>query len=124
MIKTGVSYDIEYNIKPQGFSVVSNLGDNFVKNILPEPVLRRGPHNQDTRELFPNLYSIERQNLKVSYLVNGEHFVQHINNSQSFISIEGSYSFKTSDKRYHSISYEIPLDFDYVAMIVKGEYKI
>lgn len=123
MIKTGVSYDIEYNIKPQGFSVVSNLGDNFVKNILPEPVLRRGPHNQNTRELFPNLYSIERQNLKVSYLINGEHFVQHINNTQSFLSIEGSYSFKTSDKKYHSISYEIPLDFDYVAMIIKGEYK-
>ncbi|CAO1437450.1 unnamed protein product [Diamesa hyperborea] len=121
--RNGVSYDIEYNIKPQGFSVVSNLGDNFVKNILTEPVFRRGPHNQNTRELFPNLYSIERQNLKVSYLINGEHFVQHINNTQSFLSIEGSYSFKTSDKKYHSISYEIPLDFDYVAMIIK-EYEI
>lgn len=56
-----------------------------------------------------------------SYLRNGENFVQFIGYQNKFTSIEGSYTLRTSDRRYHTIVYEIPLDdFDYVGMAVKG----
>lgn len=60
-----------------------------------------------------------------SYLKNGENFIQFIGNQNKFSSIEGSYTLRTGDRRYHTIVYEIPLnDFDYVGMSVKGKNKI
>lgn len=57
-----------------------------------------------------------------SYLRNGENFIQFIGRKNRFASIEGSYTLRTSDRRYHTIVYEIPLDdFDYNGMAVKGE---
>lgn len=57
-----------------------------------------------------------------SYLRNGENFIQFIGHKNRFASIEGSYTLRTSDRRYHTIVYEIPLDdFDYNGMAVKGE---
>lgn len=38
--------------------------------------------------------------------------------------MEGQYTFRTSDKRYHSITYEVPLDeFDYPVMTIR-EYEV
>lgn len=54
---------------------------------------------------------------------NGENYIQFITNRNAFPSIEGQYTMRTSDGKYHSITYEIPLDFDYNEMIVR-EYEI
>jgi len=61
--------------------------------------------------------------LNRSYLKDGSNYIQHINLRNSFPSIEGSYTFKTSDKNYHTVSYEVPLDLDYSTLIVK-QYEI
>ena len=38
--------------------------------------------------------------------------------------MEGQYTFRTSDKKYHSITYEVPLDdFDYSGMNIR-EYEV
>lgn len=54
---------------------------------------------------------------------NGENYIQFITHRNSFPSIEGQYTMKTSDRKYHSITYEIPLDFDYYEMIIH-EYEV
>lgn len=58
-----------------------------------------------------------------SYMKNGENYIQFITNRNTFPSMEGQYTMRTSDRKYHSITYEIPLDFDYNEMIVR-EYEI
>lgn len=55
---------------------------------------------------------------------NGESYIQFISKRNPFASIEGQYTFRTSDRKYHSITYEIPLDdFDYNGISVR-EYEI
>lgn len=55
---------------------------------------------------------------------NGESYIQFVSNRSPFASIEGQYTFRTSDRKYHSVTYEIPLeDFDYSGMSVR-EYEI
>lgn len=62
--------------------------------------------------------------LNRSYLKNGESYIQFITKRNPFLSLEGQYTFRTSDRKYHSITYEVPLDdFDYTGVLVR-EYEI
>lgn len=55
---------------------------------------------------------------------NGENYIQFVSKRSQFSSIEGQYTFLTSDKRYHSVTYEIPLnDFDFNGIVIR-EYEI
>lgn len=54
---------------------------------------------------------------------NGENYIQFVSQRSAFPSIEGQYTFRTSDKKYHSVTYEIPLDLDYSEMLVR-EYEV
>lgn len=122
-VKNGQGYEIEYNVHPRGIGIFQNLGQNAERKILPTATFKRTPA-RPAREIYPSFAGIGKQNLKVSYLRNGENFVQFIGHQNKFASIEGSYTLRTSDRRYHTIVYEIPLDdFDYVGMAVK-EYEI
>lgn len=59
-----------------------------------------------------------------SYLRNGENYIQFISSRNPFKSIEGQYTFRTSDRKYHSITYEIPIDdLDYNGMVIR-EYEM
>lgn len=59
-----------------------------------------------------------------SYLKNGENYIQFISSRNPFKSIEGQYTFRTSDRKYHSITYEIPIDdLDYNGMVIR-EYEM
>lgn len=50
---------------------------------------------------------------------NGENYIQFISKKGQFISIEGQYTLQTSDRKYHTVTYEIPLeDFDFNGVIV------
>lgn len=55
---------------------------------------------------------------------NGQSYIQFITKKTPFSSIEGQYTLRSSDKKYHSITYEIPIDdFDYNGIAVR-EYEI
>jgi hypothetical protein len=57
-------------------------------------------------------------------LKNGQSYIQFITKKVPFSSIEGQYTLRSSDKKYHSITYEIPIDdFDYNGVAVR-EYEI
>jgi hypothetical protein len=122
-VKNGVGYEVEYSLSPRGVGIFQNLGATAEKQILPKTSFKKTPvPSRPIRELNPNFANIGKQNLKVSYLKNGENFIQFIGRRGQFSSIEGSYTLRTSDRRYHTIVYEIPLnDFDYVGMSVKGK---
>ncbi|XP_070502696.1 uncharacterized protein [Chironomus tepperi] len=124
-VTNGNGYEIEYSISSNGVGIFHNLGQNAERKILPEAVFKKSPAPfRPVREIFPSFANIGKQNLKVSYLKNGENFVQFIINRNQFASIEGSYTLRTSDRRYHTVVYEIPLnDFDYVGMSVR-EYEV
>lgn len=64
-LKNGAGYEIEYNLKPKGYGIFQNLGSQYERRILPDPVIKRNPVNQPAREVFPNLNNIGKQNLKV-----------------------------------------------------------
>lgn len=50
---------------------------------------------------------------------NGENYIQFISKKSQFLSIEGQYTLRTSDRKYHSVTYEVPLDdFDFNGVIV------
>lgn len=54
-----------------------------------------------------------------SYMKNGENYIQFISKRNQFLSIEGQYTLRTSDRKYHSVTYEVPLDdFDFNGVIV------
>lgn len=55
---------------------------------------------------------------------NGENHIQFIGHRNQFSSVEGQYTLLTSDGKYHSFTYEIPIgDFDYNGLSMR-EYEI
>lgn len=55
-----------------------------------------------------------------SYMKNGENYIQFISRRNQFSSIEGQYTLRTSDRKYHSVTYEIPLnDFDFNGIVIR-----
>lgn len=50
---------------------------------------------------------------------NGENYIQFISKKNQFLSVEGQYTLRTSDRKYHSVTYEVPLDdFDFTGVVV------
>jgi len=55
-----------------------------------------------------------------SFLKNGQNYIQFVSKRNQFSSIEGQYTFKTSDSKYHSITYEVPLDdLDHNGVVIR-----
>lgn len=54
----------------------------------------------------------------------GENYIQFVTQKSSFSSVEGQYTFRTSDNKYHSITYEIPIDEVDSNTIIIREYEI
>ncbi|CRL05910.1 CLUMA_CG018883, isoform A [Clunio marinus] len=122
-VQNGLGYEIEYNINPKGLGIFHNLGATAERRILPAPAIKDVPAIRPPREIKINFNNIGKQNLKVSFMKTGENYIQFVTKRSGFQSLEGQYTLKTSDKRYHSITYEIPLDNDYIEMLIR-EYEI
>lgn len=54
----------------------------------------------------------------------GENYIQFVTQRSSFSSVEGQYTFRTSDKKYHSITYEVPIEELDSNTIIIREYEI
>lgn len=54
----------------------------------------------------------------------GENYIQFVTQRSAFSSVEGQYTFRTSDDKYHSITYEIPIDEVDSNTIIIREYEI
>ncbi|CAO1431394.1 unnamed protein product [Diamesa hyperborea] len=98
---------LSYKINKYGFEVQSNIKKSTVAL---NPSIKQGLHKQNTNEIKTSLEDYDFvYEFKLTYLNDGRYFYQTVNLPDS---IDGAYTFKTSDNKYHSLNYMISRPFN------------